>query len=121
LVIIGKLKKRPPIADLATAIQLLREQDKDAMQTFEHAGDALAQATTDVLNLLNFPRVTLYAPDLVLEPNSQLIEAFKGSAKVLGFSTMTRKDCEFLFQPMRLADGAQGAAAVALQRFTGSP
>jgi predicted NBD/HSP70 family sugar kinase len=119
---IGELKGQPPIADLDTAIQLLGEPDVDAWKVLHDAGEALAQATSNVLNLFNPGRVILRAPEQMLQshPFVEFLEAFDNLSKKSGFST-TYEDCEFRPSAVRLTDGALGVAMLAFERLASIP
>jgi len=112
---IGQSKGQAPIPDLQTAIDLLRKGDKQAWDAFEEAGDALAHATADVLNVHSPSRIILRAPACMLEPDNPFLQAFKTFTK--DRFLQIPNDPELFLEPIRLADGARAAVLLALQRF----
>jgi predicted NBD/HSP70 family sugar kinase len=119
---IGEQKGQPPVPDLETAIKLLSEPDEQAWEVLRDAGEALARATSNVLNLVNPGRMILCAPDLMLQaqPFVEFLNAFDISNKKSGFST-TFQDCKFLRKAVKLTDGARGVAMLAFERFERTP
>jgi predicted NBD/HSP70 family sugar kinase len=112
---IGQLKEQAPIPDLQTAIELLRKGDKEAWDAFEEAGDALAHATADVLNVHSPSRIVLRAPASMLAPDNPFVHAFM-TFKRDRFLQIP-DDPEVFLEPLRLADGTRGAVLLALERF----
>jgi predicted NBD/HSP70 family sugar kinase len=112
---IGQAKQEPPVPDLETAIELLRKGDKEAREAFEEAGDALAHATADVLNVHSPSRIVLRAPASMLAHDNPFVQAFM-TFKMDRFLQIP-DDPEVFLEPLRLADGTRGAVLLALERF----
>lgn len=112
---IGQAKEQAPIPDLETAIELLRKGDKEAWDAFGEAGDALAHATADVLNVHSPSRIVLRAPASMLAPDNPFIQAFMTFTK--DRFLQIPDDPEVFLEPLRLADGTRGAVLLALERF----
>jgi predicted NBD/HSP70 family sugar kinase len=112
---IGQAKGQGPLPDLETAIELLREGDKEASDAFEEAGDALAHATADVLNVHSPSRIVLRAPASMLAHDNPFVQAFITFKK--DRFLQIPDDPEVFLEPLRLADGTRGAVLLALERF----
>jgi predicted NBD/HSP70 family sugar kinase len=113
---IGHLKGQGPIPDLQAAIDLLRRGDKAAWDAFEEAGDALAHATADMVNVHAPSRIILRASASMLEPDNPFLQAFKTFTKDRFLQIPDAP--EVFLEPLRLTDGTRGAVLVALQRFS---
>jgi predicted NBD/HSP70 family sugar kinase len=113
---IGQLKGQAPIPDLQTVIELLKKGDKEAWEAFEEAGDALAHATADVVNVHAPSRIILRAPSFMLEPDNPFLQAFKTFTKDRFLQIPDAP--EVFLEPLRLTNGTRGAVLVALQRLS---
>ncbi|WP_238005239.1 ROK family transcriptional regulator [Dactylosporangium sp. AC04546] len=99
--------------DMATAVALGRAGDRDAVDAFTAAGDALGRALAVVANLINPHRIVLSGEGLAA---SDLFEsAARASFATHAFGQAV--ECDLITRPLPDHTWARGAAAVAIQHL----
>jgi glucokinase len=92
------------------------EQADKALRAFERAGEAVALGIAALVTLHGLARVVIYAPDELIEPGKRAADAFmREVGKFKPFPP--DRACRVALKPLRLTDGALGAALVALNRL----
>jgi predicted NBD/HSP70 family sugar kinase len=109
-----------PVPDLETAAALADEDgpDQAASAAFKSAGVAIARGLSYLVHFAGPSHVALYAPEVMLKPDSRAGEAFL--RQVMTFKEAVAfeafRNCELVLRPTGLNDGAQGAALAAQNR-----
>jgi predicted NBD/HSP70 family sugar kinase len=94
------------------------EQADQALRAFQRAGQAIARGVETLVTLHGLPQVVVYAPDELIDDGSRAADTFKHHVRQ--FEAFPRdRACQVIFKPLRLTDGALGAALVALNRLFG--
>ena len=109
--------------DWEAAVELAQgegDQADKALEAFRKAGEATARGIATLVTLLGVPSVVIYAPEELAGPggSSRVADTFQRA--VHGYSQYTfppKRQCDIEMRPLKLTDGAHGAALLALNRI----
>jgi predicted NBD/HSP70 family sugar kinase len=108
------------IRDLETAAALADEDGpgRAASTAFLSAGVAVARGLSYLVQFASPTHVVLYAPEVMLRPDSRAGRAFLSQVKTFREAVAFKayRNCELVLRPDDPGDGAQGAALAALSR-----
>ena len=114
----------PSLDNLQVVARLAEHDQSDikeaAEAAFRDAGYAIAKGIGIIINIARPQKVVLYAPEVMTDRNSSAGSNFLSEAEKFGaYCHTVFNDTKLIVRPLRVSDGARGAALLALERRIG--